>query len=76
MINTGAISRGFRKTPYPSQHLLYILKKHNGKIMLASDSHNIKTLDFYFSEAKQLLRDAGFNCVYALYDGGFKKYFI
>ena len=75
-VNTGAISRGLRSTPYPAENLLYTLKKHGGKVMLSSDSHSIQTLDFYFDEAKQLLRDIGFECVYGIYDGEWKKYWL
>ncbi|MBQ2897019.1 MAG: histidinol-phosphatase [Clostridia bacterium] len=75
-VNTGAIARGYRKSPYPNEDLLYILKKQDAKIMLSSDSHNIKTLDFQFSEVKKMLRDIGFECVYVLYDNTFKKCYI
>ena len=72
-VNTGAISRGFRKTPYPYTNLLHILKKHGGKLLLASDSHSIETLDYYFKETKEILRDIGFDYVYILHDNSFIK---
>lgn len=72
-INTGAISRGYRKTPYPSEHLLYTLKKQGGKVMLSSDSHNKNTLDYEFEMVKTLLKDIGFKCVYTLSGGSFVK---
>lgn len=75
-VNTGAISRGYRKSPYPSENLLYILKEKECKLILSSDSHKVDTLDSYFEEAKKLLRDIGFNCVYEFYDGIMKKRFI
>lgn len=75
-VNTGAISRGFRKTPYPSEDLLYLFKKQGGKVALASDSHDVSTLSSYFTEAKEILKHIGFDCVYALYDGEFRKYSI
>ena len=72
-VNTGAISRGFRKTPYPHTDLLKILKKYDGKVILSSDSHSVDTLDYEFKETRKLLRDIGFDCVYVLYDNVFKK---
>lgn len=75
-VNTGAISRGYRKTPYPNENLLYIIKKENGKLILSSDSHNKDTLDFGFNDAKLLLKDIGFEYVYTLKGGNFVKDYI
>ncbi len=75
-INTGAVARGYRTFPYPCAELLHVIKKQGGKVMLASDSHSTKTLDYYFEEAKNILRDVGFDGVYVLDDGVFKKQFI
>lgn len=55
-VNTGAISRCFRRDPYPHSNLLYLLKKHGGKLILSSDSHSKETLDFHF-EGIQLAED-------------------
>ncbi len=72
-VNTGAISRGYRKTPYPSCELLHTLLKNEGKIMLSSDSHSIDSLDCAFEETALLLKDIGFKHTYVLYDGKFIK---
>jgi len=72
-VNTGAISRGFRTTPYPSVDLLHTLKKEDGKVILSSDSHAVETIDFHFAESRALLKDVGFEYVYVLYDGEFRK---
>lgn len=49
-INTGAISRGYRSTPYPAPFLLsYILDK-GGKLILSSDSHRKDTLLYGFEQ--------------------------
>ena len=68
-VNTGAIARGMRKTPYPSEALLYQMRKENAKLILSSDCHN---KDCYFTETRQLLRDIGFRKLYVLYDGKFQ----
>ncbi len=75
-INSGAISRGIRKTPYLSENLLYILKSKNGKVMLSSDCHSLDTLNFHFEEMEYILRNIGFDCVYELHKNGFEKRFI
>ena len=64
-VNTGAISRGIRTTPYPSLELLHTLKKQGGKVILSSDSHNKATLDSNFNIAKDILKEVGFNMVYS-----------
>lgn len=54
-INTGAISRGYRTTPYPAQDMIEYIKKKGGKFMLSSDSHSAENLAFQYSEWKKLL---------------------
>jgi histidinol-phosphatase (PHP family) len=72
-INTGAISRGVRKTPYPAENLLYLLKKENANIIVSSDSHSKDTLDCAFKETRELLLDIGFKEQFALLGGKFQK---
>lgn len=72
-VNTGAISRGYRKTPYPNENLLYLIKKKGGKIILSSDTHSKDTLDYGFCDASELIRDIGFQHVYILYDNEFRR---
>lgn len=75
-VNTGAMARGYRKTPYPYENLLYVIKKNDGKIILNSDCHDLENLDFRFSEVKAMLKDVGFLYTYVLYDNEFRKDFI
>ncbi len=70
-VNTGAIARGTRKTPYPAKNLLEILHSANAKLMLNSDCHNRNYLDCAFEEALSLIRSCGFDCLYILKDGVF-----
>jgi histidinol-phosphatase (PHP family) len=51
-INTGAISRGYRTTPYPQDFLIKRLIELNAPIIISSDSHSIDTLNYYFSKIK------------------------
>lgn len=54
-VNTGAISRGYRTTPYPSAPTAAYILEHGGKLILASDSHAADTLLFGFDRWKTLL---------------------
>lgn len=63
-INTGAVSRGYRTTFYPSEDLLRDLFSLGGKICLSSDSHSVKTLGFQRDKAKACAVAAGFNVVW------------
>lgn len=73
-VNTGAIARGIRTTPYPSENLLYTLRKAGAKLVLSSDSHNRQTLTYQFDETRAYLRDIGFSCAYALLDDKWTRY--
>lgn len=70
-VNTGAIARGMRTMPYPSEQLLYTIKKEGGKVILSSDCHDRNKLDCYFTETRQYLRDIGFTSCIVLYNGAF-----
>ena len=73
-VNTGAISRGMRTTPYPSADLLHVLKKLDAPLILSADSHHKDTLDFAFEETKHCLREIGFTKLFTLRQGGFVSY--
>ncbi len=72
-VNTGAIARGHRTTPYPAENLLYELKRANAKITITSDCHNKFMLDCNFDESKKMLKDIGFEYIYNLYNNEFVK---
>lgn len=59
-INTGAVSRGWRTTPYPEFFLVEHMKKRNARVTITSDSHSIETLDYGYRDAVRLLKDAGY----------------
>lgn len=73
-INTGAMSRGYRKEPYPSAVLLKELCRMGGRIMINSDSHSADTLMWQFETAWKLAAESGFDGCYVLApEGGFNK---
>lgn len=58
-INTGAISRGYRKTPYPALDIMRYLAKHGGTAVITSDSHSVGALGTAFTLAYELAKEAG-----------------
>ena len=72
-VNTGAIARGMRKTPYPAVYLLDEIKRAGGSIILNSDCHAKGMLDCKFEETKRMLKDMGFRELTVLYKHKFTK---
>lgn len=58
-INTGAISRGYRKMPYPALDIMKYLAEHGGKAVITSDSHSTDALGTAFTLAHDLAHEAG-----------------
>lgn len=54
-INTGAISRGYRTSPYPDGEILQFLGEHGGKVLISSDCHSAESLDTAFGLAEELI---------------------
>jgi histidinol-phosphatase (PHP family) len=54
-INTGALSRLWRTSPYPAPALLDYIKSHGGRVVLTGDSHAAETLCYAFDDWKYLL---------------------
>ena len=75
-VNTGAIARGYRTSPYPALNLLKIICKNGGRIMINTDCHNKENLDCFIKESRKLLKDVGFEYVYVLLGGEFKKDYL
>lgn len=67
-VNTGAISRGWRTTPYPSRWILEQLRRRNARVTISSDSHHAATVDCAFDDAQRLLEACGFEEIWA-FDG-------
>ncbi len=59
-INTGAMARGYRTTPYPSKAILKIIKDAGCDIILNSDCHDKQSLSCGFTDAIQLAKSCGF----------------
>lgn len=70
-VNTGAIARGYRTTPYPAPFILDEMKSLNCKLILTSDCHDANLLDCHFNESKEYLKSHGIDVVYNLTKNGF-----
>ena len=60
-INTGAISRKYRTTPYPSRDIIEYIKEKGGKFILSSDAHSANTLGFQFKECEEMAKKLKLN---------------
>lgn len=70
-LNTGAISRGMRQTPYPAPFILDEMRKLGIKLVISSDCHRKEMLDCGFAEAREYAKAHGFSELYFLNESGF-----
>lgn len=59
-INTGAMARGYRDTPYPALFLLREWRAMGGRIILTADAHSAAGIVHAYDRAAELARAAGF----------------
>ena len=72
-VNTGAISRGYRTSPYPQMEFLKELQTCGFGAVITSDCHNKINLDCFYEEAEALLKEAGFKTRWILTADGFRE---
>ncbi len=72
-VNTGAIARGYRTTPYPQMEFLQEFRKCGFGAVISSDCHNKDFLDCHFAESRLLLQEAGFTTRWIFTEAGFKE---
>ena len=72
-VNTGTISRGYKKSPYPQMEFLKEFRENGFGATISSDCHDKRVLDCYFEESKELLRAAGFKSRFVLTANGFEE---
>jgi len=70
-LNTGAIARGLRTTPYPADFILEEIFRLGGQITVESDCHDGTKLDMWYDEGYELLKKIGFKSVSRLTKNGF-----
>ena len=59
-INTGAVSRGYRDTPYPALFLLEAWRSMGGQVILTADAHGPETIVSGYRQAAELAKAAGY----------------
>ena len=62
-VNTGAMSRGYRSTPYPSLSQLQYLADNGGSVILSGDAHHKDNLCHAFGEWEDTLWSMGLHIV-------------
>ena len=65
-INTGAISRGYRTTPYPNKDILFAIKEMGKPVILSSDAHDKEGLLFEFEKAEKIVNEIGLELIEAV----------
>lgn len=65
-INTGAISRGHRTTPYPSRSICDILHKTGKPFVINSDAHSAANVIFGIAEAEAMCLQYGYPYIRSL----------
>ena len=72
-VNTGAISRGYRTSPYPQMEFLKEFNRCGFGVAITSDCHDKNFIDCFYEEAEQMLKEAGFRSKWILTDEGFRE---
>ncbi|HHU31330.1 MAG: histidinol-phosphatase HisJ [Zhaonellaceae bacterium] len=68
-INTGGIARGYMNEVYPSEWIIRECKKWEIPVTLSSDAHSPQDIDFYFAEAKKIIKSASYSEIWGIQDG-------
>ena len=71
-VNTGAMARGYRTSPYPDRRLLAYMKEKNLRVMLNSDCHDRRKLACGYELSLKLLEEIGFRELWILKNGQFQ----
>lgn len=72
-MNTGAISRGYRITPYPGKPILKFIQAHGGEILINSDAHSAAGIATGFDLCVELAKESGFDHVLYLRKTGLEE---
>ena len=54
-INTGAMARGYRSSPYPAPEILAYLRDHGATFVLSGDAHSVAGIGYAFDELQEEL---------------------
>lgn len=70
-VNTGAIARGYRTTPYPDPFIIKEMKRLGFGVVISSDCHFKEKMDCHFAESAELLKSCGYKEKHILTKNGF-----
>ena len=62
-INTGAMSRGYRTSPYPSDDMIRYIAERGGRFVLSSDAHSADGIMYDFASQEKRLPEMGISLV-------------
>ncbi len=62
-MNTGAITRGYRTTPYPSEELTAKIAQSGKKFVINSDTHNTATIGTHLDELARVFDTLGYKYI-------------
>ena len=65
-INTGAISRGYRTTPYPNSEVIDKIAAANKPFVINSDAHSAETIAFMLDSVAKTLDEKGYRYITSL----------
>ncbi len=68
-INTGAISRGYRKKPYPSEVILRRMAELGCKVTVTTDCHSADSILCHYNVAIELAKECGIRELYLPKEG-------
>ena len=72
-INTGAMARKKKNVPYPAEFLLERIAERGGRVILGSDCHDMRQLDYAFTDALALAAKAGVKHITEYRDGALRE---
>ena len=58
-VNVGAMSRGYRTTPYPAARWIGYIAERGGKLIYSSDAHSTDGLQHEYYEVEELITECG-----------------
>ena len=70
-VNTGAISRKARSVPYPTKEIISFMNEKGVRFILSSDTHSVETIDYFFKESVEMLKNCGISSLIAYENGKF-----
>lgn len=70
-IDTGGMYKKCKLKPYPNMLILGAIKNFGGKITIASDSHDVRSIGYAFDKAMYLASECGYKTIQQFTKSGF-----